>query len=189
MLVSVATEWNDALLVIENANIGWAVIQEVIDRNYKNLYYSYKEFGYVDDIVHLQKGVDLKDKSQMVPGFSMTSKTRPLVISKLETYMREQVPIIHSKRLIDELYVFIWIGSRPEAQSGYNDDLIISFATALWIRDTAIKLRQQGLELTRRTLTHAHKTNTIIHKGSYTNNNPWQMKNNKGQSEDIRWLL
>ena len=65
MLVNVATEWNDALLVIENANIGWAVIQ-AIDRNYKNLYYSYKEFGYVDEDIHLQK-YDLKDKSQMVP--------------------------------------------------------------------------------------------------------------------------
>jgi hypothetical protein len=189
MLVSVATEWNDALLVIENANIGWAVIQEVIDRGYKNLYYSYREFGYVDDVVHLQKGVDLKDKSQMVPGFSMTSKTRPLVISKIETYMREQVPIVHSKRLIDELYVFIWNGSRAEAQVGYNDDLIMSFGTALWVRDTAIKLRQQGLDLTRRTLTHAYKTNTIIHRGNNIPNNPWQMKNVKGGDEDIRWLL
>jgi hypothetical protein len=189
MLVSVATEWNDALLVIENANIGWAVIQEVIDRGYKNLYYSYREFGYVDDVVHLQKGVDLKDKSQMVPGFSMTSKTRPLVISKIETYMREQVPIVHSKRLIDELYVFIWNGSRAEAQVGYNDDLIMSFGTALWVRDTAIKLRQQGLDLTRRTLTHAYKTNTIIHRGNNLPNNPWQMKNVKGGDEDIRWLL
>jgi hypothetical protein len=55
MLVNVATEWNDALLVIENANIGWAVIQEAIDRNYTNLYYSYKDLGYVDNDIHLIK--------------------------------------------------------------------------------------------------------------------------------------
>ena len=36
MLVNVATEYNDALLVIENANIGWAAIQPAIDRNYRN---------------------------------------------------------------------------------------------------------------------------------------------------------
>ena len=42
-LVSMATEYNDALLVIENANIGWAVIQVAIDREYRNLYYSPKE--------------------------------------------------------------------------------------------------------------------------------------------------
>ncbi len=42
MLVSVATEWNDALLVVENNNVGWATIQQIIDRGYKNLYYTYK---------------------------------------------------------------------------------------------------------------------------------------------------
>ena len=31
-LVSLATEYNNALLVVENANIGWAVIQQIIDR-------------------------------------------------------------------------------------------------------------------------------------------------------------
>ena len=163
MLVNVATEWNDALLVIENANIGWAVIQEAIDRNYKNLYYSYKEFGYIDEDIHLQKGYDLKDKSQMVPGFSMTSRTRPLVISKLDTYMRERVPIVRSKRLIDELFVFIWNGSRAEAQRGYNDDLAISFSTGLWVRDTALKLRQQGMDLTRTTINHIVKTHGVCY--------------------------
>ena len=43
MLVNVATEYNDALLVIENANVGWAAIQSAIDRDYKNLYYTYKQ--------------------------------------------------------------------------------------------------------------------------------------------------
>ena len=38
MLVSVATEYNNALLVIENANIGWATIQVAIDKGYENLY-------------------------------------------------------------------------------------------------------------------------------------------------------
>ena len=39
MLVAVATEYNDALLVPENANVGWATIQQIIERGYKNLYY------------------------------------------------------------------------------------------------------------------------------------------------------
>jgi len=54
MLTSVASEWNNAMLVIENANIGWAVIQEVIDRNYANLYYSYRDLGYVDEDIHIE---------------------------------------------------------------------------------------------------------------------------------------
>ena len=190
-LTSVATEWNNALLVIENANIGWAVIQEAIDRNYQNLYYSYRELGYVDDDVHLRRGWDLKLKEDMVPGFSMTQRTRPLIVSKLDTYMREKVPIIHSKRLIDELFVFIWNGSKAEAQRGYNDDLVISFSTGLWVRDTALKLRKQGMDLTRSTLGSIIKVSGD--KGVYSNNgyqqNPYSMKDIKGNDVDLSWLL
>ena len=39
LLVNIATEYNTALLVIENNNIGWATIQQVIDRQYENLFY------------------------------------------------------------------------------------------------------------------------------------------------------
>lgn len=177
------------LLVIENANIGWAVIQEVIDRNYQNLYYSYRDLGYVDEDIHLRKGFDLKRKDDMVPGFSMTSRTRPLVISKLDTYMRERTPMIRSKRLIDELFVFIWNGSRAEAQRGYNDDLVISFSTGLWVRDTALKLRQQGMDLTRTTLTHIKRNQP----GAYNNRNlgidPWKQKDQHGNDQDLTWLL
>ena len=38
ILMSVATEYNDALLVVENNNVGWAVLQSLIDRDYKNLF-------------------------------------------------------------------------------------------------------------------------------------------------------
>ena len=188
MLVNVATEWNDALLVIENANIGWAVIQEAIDRGYTNLYYSYRDLGYVDNDIHLNKGFDLKDKSQMVPGFSMTSRTRPLVISKLDTYMRERTPIIRSKRLIEELFVFIWNGSRAEAQQGYNDDLTISFSTALWVRDTALKLRQQGIELNRKALSLTSKNSGVFKTSSAQAQKAWKLNTGKGD-EDIGWLL
>jgi hypothetical protein len=69
--------------------------------------------------------------------------------------------------LIDELFVFIWNGSRAEAQQGYNDDLTIAFSTSLWIRDTALKLRQQGIELNRRALTLTTKNS-----GIFKSNNP-----------------
>ena len=48
MLVNVANEYNDALLVVENNNIGWAAIQQVIDREYENLFYTSKDLQYVD---------------------------------------------------------------------------------------------------------------------------------------------
>ena len=48
MLVTISTEYNDALLIIENNNIGWATIQQVIDRDYPNLFYTSKDLQYVD---------------------------------------------------------------------------------------------------------------------------------------------
>jgi hypothetical protein len=69
----------------------------------------------------LKKGYDMKDKSQMVPGVSTTTRTRPLMISALEMYMRERTPIIRSKRLIQELFVFIWLNGKAQSQQGYND--------------------------------------------------------------------
>lgn len=191
LLVSIATEYNDALLVIENATIGWAVIQQVIDRNYGNLYYSYKDDGYVDPTVHIPKGYDMKTKADMVPGFSMTSRTRPLVISKLETYFRERVPIIKSSRLIEELFVFIWKGSRAEAQSGYNDDLVMSFGTGLWVRDTAIKLRQEGIVMTKKTLEYMQKSSVVYNPatmGDKKMDTGWAQKMPHGV-EDLTWLI
>jgi hypothetical protein len=191
MLVNIATEYNDALLVIENANVGWASIQVAIDRGYKNLYYSPKDGGVSDVSQQLARYVDLKDTSQMTPGFTTSSRTRPLVISKLDTYMRERVPVIRSKRLLEELFVFIWNGSRAEAQHGYNDDLTMSFCIGLWIRDTALKLRQQGMDLNRKTLDYFGKGS-----GAYSSvsgmrkDTGWSMNTGqRGQDEDLTWLL
>lgn len=189
MLHGVATEWNNGLLAIENANIGWAAIQPVLDRGYDNLFYTYKDDGYVDTEVQLQKGYDTIDKSKMVPGVSTTSRTRPLMISALKTYMLERAPIIRSKRLIDELWVFIWQNGKAQAQGGYNDDLTMSFCIGLWLRDTALKLRQQGIELNKRALNHVNKSSNVI----YTNRNSrsdagWNWNPGDGD-QDLTWLI
>jgi hypothetical protein len=189
MLVTVATEWNMALLAIENANIGWAAIQPAIDRNYPNLHYTYREDGYTDAEVQLKKNYDMQDKSKMVPGVSTTSRTRPLMISSLEMYMRERTPVIRSKRLIQELFVFVWLNGKAQSQTGYNDDLVMSFCIGLWLRDTALKLRQQGIDLNKRAISNFRRTDTSI----YTNKNQrpesgWSW-NNGFNDENLTWLL
>jgi len=189
MLVTVATEWNNALLAIENANIGWAAIQPALDRNYENLFYTYKDDGYVDVDVQLQKGYDMKDKSKMVPGVSTTSRTRPLMISALEMYMREKTPIIRSKRLIQELFVFHWLNGKAQAQSGYNDDLTMAFCIGLWLRDTSLKLRQQGIDLNKRALSQFQKTDSVIYTGkNKPRDSGWDWNNGKSD-EGLTWLL
>jgi hypothetical protein len=186
LLVSIATEYNDALLVVENANIGWATLDAIIERAYKNLYYSPKS-----DTLNAESYLEkIDDPSRMVPGFSMNLRTRPLVINKFREYVGDKSVIIQSKRLLEEMKVFIWRNGRPEAQSGYNDDLVMSFGMAMYVRDTALKFKSQNLDLTRATLSNI-MTVKSNQQGSFTINgkpNPYNM-NIGGQNEDISWLL
>ena len=186
MLVNVASEYNNALLVVENNNIGWAAIQQVIDREYPNLFYTSKDLQYVD----VQHQITNKYRSQernMVPGFSTTSKTRPLIVAKLEEMFREESVMVHSQRLIDELFVFIYNGNRAEALKGYNDDLVMSFAIALWVRDTALRLRSEGIELSKKAIQGIGQ-NPGIYTSEVQKNDSWEM-DVKGEKEDLTWLI
>ena len=186
MLVNVASEYNNALLVVENNNIGWAAIQQVIDREYPNLFYTSKDLQYVD----VQHQITNKYRSQernMVPGFSTTQKTRPLIVAKLEEMFREESVVVHSQRLIDELFVFIYNGNRAEAMTGYNDDLVMSFAIALWVRDTALRLRAEGIELSKRAIQGIGQ-NSGIYTSEVQKNDSWEM-DVKGEKEDLTWLI
>jgi len=186
MLVAVGTEYNDALLVVENANVGWATLQQIIERGYKNLYYTPKDSG-LDSDKFLIKGYDLTDKKDMVAGFTNSHKVRPLTISKMELYIRENSCIIRSKRLLDELFVFIYKAGRPEAASGYNDDLVMSFCQGLWVRDTALRLKQAGIELNRMAVNNI-KSTVSIYKPTFGNRS-YKVRTAQGNDEDINWLL
>ena len=188
LLVGLATEYNEAMLVIENANIGWATIQVVIDRAYTNLYYSQKS-----DQANVNSYFDkYQDHSKMVPGFTMSSRTRPMVIGKFQEYISDKGVTIQSKRLVEEMKTFIWRNGRPEAQSGYNDDLVMAFSIAMYIRDTALKFRQRGIDLTKQSLNNM-TVNRTPYQGSYGGGygkvkNPYQIDTPDGK-EDISWLL
>src|SRR5210317_2319717 len=187
-LVSLSTEYNNALLVIENANIGWATIQQVIDRGYPNLYYMSKDLKYVDVENQLSNKYRAQDRG-MVAGFSTTSRTRPLIISKLEEYVREKSIIIRSVRTIDELFTFIWMNGRAEAMRGYNDDLTMSLAISLWVRDTALRLRQEGIDLTKRAIDGISTyTYSGIYGGNDNDENPWQMNVGDDVEDLTKWL-
>ncbi len=186
MLVNISTEYNDALLIIENNNIGWATIQQVIDREYPNLFYTSKDLQYVDIAHQMTNRYRSGDKS-MVAGFSTTMKTRPLIIAKLEEYFRDESVIVRSNRLVDELFTFIYLNNRAEAMRGYNDDLVMSFAIGLWVRDTALRLRTEGIELTKKTLNRMQDVD-----GLYTpeenRNDSWDWEVDK-KKESLEWLL
>ncbi len=188
LLVGVATEYNEALLVIENNSIGWSTIQTVIDRGYTNLYYSPKS-GEVRADSYFEQYMDT---SKMTPGFTMSSRTRPMIISKFQESLSDKGVTFQSKRLLEEMRTFIWKNGRPEAQQGYNDDLVMSFAMGQYMRDTAFKYKQHGMDLTKNMLDNI-SSNKPKHIGVYSpsiNENPFKIDNPySGGEEDISWLL
>jgi hypothetical protein len=186
LLVNISIEYNNALLVIENNNIGWATIQQCIDRGYENLFYMSKDLQVVDIHRQVNNKINRMEKG-LVPGFTLTQKTRPLVIAKLEEFFREKSVKVFSQRLIDELFVFIYNGSRAEAMRGYNDDLVMSFSMGLWIRETALRLRAEGIELQKKTI-NSITTNQGVYTSDNKQNNPWTMNVDKKQ-EDLTWLI
>ena len=71
---------------------------------------------------------------------------------------------------------------------GYNDDLVISFALTLWVRDTALRLRNEGIELTKKTLGGA-SSQMLPQKPSYENNSwEWEV-GPRGEKESLDWLI
>ena len=185
MLVSVAAEWNNALLVPENSNIGWDVINTIIEKEYPNLYYSVRANGEMN----MDKWMSKMESDQTVPGFTNSVKTRPLVISKMEAYIRDRHFIFHSKRLLEELRVFIWMNGKAQAQNGYNDDLVIAAGIGLFARDTGIKFHQQGMDMTRRSIDLISSTTQTYRPTTPMGQpNPYQIDTPYG-AEDITWIL
>ena len=197
-LVALATEYNSCLLVVERENVGWGTIQEVIDRGYPNTFYSSADLKYVEVQRQLNNNWSAEDK-KLVPGFSTNIKTRPLVIDNMEHYMRQMAIEIRSKRTLAELETFIWKNGKAIAMEGYNDDLVMALCIALWVRDTALRLRQEGIELTKIAVSgiNANRMDqTPFYKvrSAQYGHESWTMKTGrqgygKQNQEDLRWLL
>jgi len=196
ILVAIATEYNDALLIVEYTGIGAAVLQQIVDREYKNTFYSSLDLQIVEVQRQLSSKINAEER-KLKPGFSTTLKTRPIIISKLEAYFREKAVIVHSNRLINELKTFIWDNGKAQAAENYNDDLVMAFAIGIWVRDTALRLRSEGILLTKSMLDKIHvsksEDRTPIYRArtQQTGKDQWQMKfgNKPGDVESLTWLL
>mgnify|MGYP003640573636 CR=1 FL=1 len=156
LLNTTGREYGDCMLVVENNNIGYNILEKLIDIQYPNLYYSSKgSHEYVDPLV-------AETLSSAIPGFTTSMKTRPLIIAKLEEYIRNKLLKVYSMRLISELRTFVWNNGRPEAMRGYNDDLVMSLAIACWVRDTAILTNNRSVEYSKACLDAMIVANTKI---------------------------
>ena len=135
----------------------------------------------------------------MVAGFSTTMKTKPLIIAKMEEYTREKLVKIHSNRLIDELFVYIYKNSKTQAMDGYNDDLVMAFSIALWVRDTALRLQkdrndQQWAMMDSILENNGNKPSDDSGgfqkgKSGMPKSNPYEVDIGTNEKEDLTWLL
>jgi hypothetical protein len=187
-LFSIAQEYNNALLVIENNSLGIGVLSRLRDLEYKNLYFSVKStHEYIDELT--------ADAIGGVPGFTMSMKTRPLVIAKFEEFVRNKLITINSGRLANEIKTFIWHNGRPQAMRSYNDDLVIAASIACWVRDTALTVNKREVDYKKALLSSISvSTNTLNTKipGQAGYQAPKAKKtytDSSGQVQDLTWII
>ena len=140
VLYDIGSEYGNGLLVVENNSVGFAVLDKLKEKRYPNLYHSVKStHEYVEEY-------QADQMTNAVVGFSTTSKTRPLIVAKMEEFIRNNLIKMYSSRLFAEMRTFIWHNGKAEAMRSYNDDLIMACAVGCWVRDTALSVNQRDAE-------------------------------------------
>ncbi len=156
LLMNTGRQYGSAMIVVENNNLGYAVLEKIISLGYKNIYYSTKgSTEFVEQYV-------AQGMSNSVPGFTTSHKSRPLIIAKLEEFVRSKAVRINSIRTYNELSTFIWHHGRPQAMTGYNDDLVMSLAIGCWVKDTVFQNATKDIEYQKALLTGISKTGKLL---------------------------
>ena len=156
ILFDAGKEYGDCMLIVENNSVGFAVLEKLKDMQYPNIYHSIKSsHEYVDEST-------AESKSNAVAGFTTSSKTRPLIVAKMEEFIRNKLITIYSNRLFRELETFIWNHGRPEAMRMYNDDLTIALAIGCWVKDTVLETNKRDIEYSRAFLSVMTRNSTTL---------------------------
>ena len=186
LLFSMGNEYNQALLIIENNSLGIGVLSRLKDLNYSNLYHSMKStHEYVNEATAEALGG--------VPGFTMSMKTRPLVISKFEELVRNKLIKINSQRLANEIKTFVWHNGRPQAMRSYNDDLVIAASIGCWVRDTALTVSARDTQYKKALLSgisiSQKSLNTRIEGQQGYDLKKRTFNGNDGRTHDLSWII
>ena len=110
-----------------------------------------QELGYKDLYV---EGTNTADKwkynpnaDTKVPGIAFNNK-RVQIISAFEEALRHKF-IVRSKRLLNEMYTFVYINGRPNHMKGKHDDLIMALAMALYVGEHSFSNLTKANDLTK----------------------------------------
>ena len=189
MINQIGREFGNCMVVVENNNIGYTVLDKLIDHAYPNIYHSIKStHEYIEQY-------QAEAINNAIPGFSTTMKTRPLIVAKLEEFIRNKLITVYSSRLCNEMKTFIWRNGKPQAMKGYHDDLIMSLAIACWVRDTALQVNARELNYQKAfadaIITSKTSFNTQI-KGQhgYKKDNIFdKMSEAKKMYDEFKWII
>ena len=132
LLLEVGEQYNNALVCQELNNVGVVTAIKLKESGYENLYY--EKF-----MKNMYMSYVTQDVGDELPGFTTTQNSRVEILAKLSNNVRNKKIKLYSKRLFEELQTFIWKKDKPQAQKGYNDDLIMSLAVASNLYESAGK--------------------------------------------------
>ena len=114
----------------------------------------------------------------------------------MEEFIRNQLITVYSSRIIGEFKTFIWSNNKAQAMRSYNDDLVMAFAIACWVRDTALTVNQRDMEYNKAIMSSmivsSKQIDTTI-PGMTGHSNKSKMDNLKNQArqeqDEFVWLL
>jgi len=177
-------DYGNCMIVVENNTIGFSVLEKLIDWKYPNLFWSVKStHEYIEQY-------EAEQKSNTVAGFTMSQKTRPLVIAKMEEFIRNKIIKIYSSRLLAEMKTFVWDNGKPQAMRMYFDDLIMACAIGCWIKDTVLEVDKRDLDYKKaflNAMTISKSTmNTSI--GGLSNANAENRDRARAQQREYAWF-
>ena len=191
LLANTGREYGNCMIVVENNSVGYAVLDKLIDIHaYPSVYWSRKS-------THEQvESYVAENQSGTIPGFTTSTKTRPLIVAKMEEYVRNRLIKVYSTRLVSEIRTFIWNYGKPEALRGYNDDLVMALAIGCWVRDTAILNNARDIEYKKAFLDAIIVSNTTIStavpgQAGFKQEHSMEktFKGTDGRDHDLGWLL
>ena len=156
ILYDAGIEFGNCLLVVENNGIGISVLEKLVNLGYPNLYYSIKS---THEFVEAIQGETME---RAVAGFTTSTKTRPLIVAKLEEFIRNRMLTTYSSRIYHEMKTFIWHNGKPQAMRSYNDDLVMALAIGCWIRDTALQVNKRDVEYQKAMINSMYKSDSTM---------------------------
>jgi hypothetical protein len=134
--------------------------------------------------------------SGMVPGFTTTQKSRPLILERLRDFVENKVVVIRSIRSLEELRVFVWKNNKQQAMQGYNDDLVMALSIGLYLRETSLRFKKTIDSLTAAGINNIGRSGTpqgmISDNNQYSQYNQWtqEISTPLGQENiDLTWLI